>query len=377
MRLLGSGLSSAAAQASAAGTTTLGDTEVWIDQQPEPVAAALLSVDPSSIELLLPPNLSGPTRALRVKRSGVESAPLYFTLSPVAAEFYESGGGTPPRALLSTSDGAIVGAANPVGPGQVINAILTGMGAWSAESGSYLLPFKVFVDGAQAAIISAAPNGDYPGIESVSFELPSGIRSGVEVPIWIEQNGRRSRPYTVPVIAAAALSAISLFPASVEGGANVAITVTLDMPAPANGVTVALASDSLSVHVPTELTIPEGTKSATISVRTTAVTISQAVRLTASYRGVIQSVTLNAQTKPKPTVSGITLFPLQVTGGQIVAVTVTLSEGAPLAGLDVQLSSSNAAVTVPASIRFTSSSVSYGFTLTPAPVSTTVAVTIT
>jgi hypothetical protein len=98
LRLIGSGLSSAPAQASAAGTTTLGDTEVWIDQQPEPVAATLLSVDPSGIELLLPRSMSGPSRSLRVRRSGVESAPLYFTLSPAAAEFYEASSGTKPRA---------------------------------------------------------------------------------------------------------------------------------------------------------------------------------------------------------------------------------------------------------------------------------------
>ena len=93
--------------------------------------------------------------------------------------------------------------------------------------------------------------------------------------------------------AATGLSAVSLSPSGVAGGQPSVGTVTLDAPAPAGGVSVALSSSNTSVaSVPATVNVAAGATSQTFSVTTQAVATSSAVNVSATYAGVTRTATL-------------------------------------------------------------------------------------
>jgi len=86
---------------------------------------------------------------------------------------------------------------------------------------------------------------------------------------------------------------LSLAPSSVTGGNSSTGTVTLDGPAPGGSVVVSLSSSNPSVAtVPSGVTIPEGSASATFMVATVAVTSTMGVNISALYGGVTKSAPL-------------------------------------------------------------------------------------
>jgi hypothetical protein len=106
--------------------------------------------------------------------------------------------------------------------------------------------------------------------------------------------------------ASAALSAVSVNPASVVGGNASQGTVTLTAAAPSGGFAVTLADNSSAASVPTSLTVAQGATSAAFTITTTAVAASTPVTITASAGGVTRTTTL-------------TVTP----AGQLVPLTVT------------------------------------------------------
>ncbi|MDX2147342.1 MAG: hypothetical protein SFZ23_07445 [Planctomycetota bacterium] len=79
----------------------------------------------------------------------------------------------------------------------------------------------------------------------------------------------------------ATLSSLTPAATSVKGGRSTTLTVQLSAPAPAGGVTVALASNSTVASVPASVTIAGGARSATVPVTTSTVRRNTAVTLTA------------------------------------------------------------------------------------------------
>jgi ribosomal protein L11 len=67
------------------------------------------------------------------------------------------------------------------------------------------------------------------------------------------------------------VSALSLSPSSLKGGANSTGTVTLTGIAPTGGIQVALSSDRLEATVPATITVAAGQKSVQFTIKTTAV----------------------------------------------------------------------------------------------------------
>jgi hypothetical protein len=93
--------------------------------------------------------------------------------------------------------------------------------------------------------------------------------------------------------APAALSALSVSPASVTGGSAAQGTVTLTAAAPVGGFPVALSSsDPATASVPGSVSVAQGATSAGFTVTTSAVTASTPVTITASAGGVTRSATL-------------------------------------------------------------------------------------
>jgi len=79
--------------------------------------------------------------------------------------------------------------------------------------------------------------------------------------------------------------ALSVTPASIPGGSTATGTVTLSGPSPAGGASVALSSSDVAAQVPSVVTVPAGSSSASFSIPTLAVSAELAVSLTASYGG--------------------------------------------------------------------------------------------
>ena len=115
-----------------------------------------------------------------------------------------------------------------------------------------------------------------------------------------------------PGQAVAALTSLTVNPASVTGGAQTSTgTVMLSGPAPTAGAQVLLSSDNgAAASVPTSVTVAAGTSSATFTVSTSAVTASTPVTISASYAGVTKTASLAVV--PSGTTAGT--YTLTITG---------------------------------------------------------------
>jgi hypothetical protein len=89
------------------------------------------------------------------------------------------------------------------------------------------------------------------------------------------------------------VASLTLNPTSVVGGVQFSTgTVTLSRPAPAGGAQVMLSSSNGAASVPSIVTIPAGSASATFTVSTSIVVISTSATISASYNNTIKSATL-------------------------------------------------------------------------------------
>ena len=158
-------------------------------------------------------------------------------------------------------------------------------------------------------------------------------------------------------VTVAALSSVSLSPATLQGGGTGSATVTLTAPAPAGGAVVALtSSNTAAATVPASVTVPAGVASATTSsVATSPVSSTTTSVISATYNGTTRTATLTVTAPPPPapnaTLDTVSVSPASVQGGSTASTTVTLTAPAPAGGAVVSFSSSNTAVaTVPATM---------------------------
>ena len=211
----------------------------------------------------------------------------------------------------------------------------------------------ITVDGVQ--MTTSSSSGSFR-IERTGYTRPADctvdVNDGSATPLNVRLSG-------CTVSAAAALSAIGLSPATVQGGANASATVTLSGPAPAGGAVVSLTSSNpAAVTVPASLTVPAGaTSAATSAVATSAVSSTTTSVISATYGGVTRTATMTvtAPAEPPPpapsaTLDTVSLGPASVQGGSSSSATVTLTAPAPAGGAVVAFSSSNPVATVPATM---------------------------
>jgi len=174
------------------------------------------------------------------------------------------------------------------------------------------------------------------------------------------------------------LSSLSLNPTSVVGGNSSTGTVTLTAPAPSGGFVVNLSSSNPSVAtVPSTVTVPAGTTSATFTVSTRAVSSATSVTITASAGGVSRTATLTVNPAPSVTLQSLTISPTSVWGGSTATGTVTLSGPAPAGGVVVQLRSSSSRASVPSSVTIPAGATSARFTIQTRSAFSITTVTIT
>jgi hypothetical protein len=188
---------------------------------------------------------------------------------------------------------------------------------------------------------------------------------------------------TGSVVVQPAFGTVTASPSSVTGGASSQINVTLasGSVAPSGGLTFTVSSSTSIVSVPASAFIPAGSSSVGFTAATRSVSTNQSatINVSNSRLGSRQvRLTITPAQPPPPstiTVSALTLSPSTATGGNNVQGSVTLSATASVATV-VNLASSNAAASLPASVTVAAGSSSATFTINTTSVSAATSVTI-
>jgi acetyl esterase/lipase len=167
-----------------------------------------------------------------------------------------------------------------------------------------------------------------------------------------------------------ALSSLTLTPATFAGGCKTSTgKVTLTGKAPVGGIVVTLANTNPVATVPSSITVPSGSTSATFTITAPAVTANQSGTVTASQGG----TSLSGGLTVRPIgLTMLTLSPNPVVGPASSSGTVTLECAAAPGSIAIALSSSSTGVANPAapSLTIPAGSTQGTFTVTTADVST-------
>jgi len=168
-------------------------------------------------------------------------------------------------------------------------------------------------------------------------------------------------------------TAVSVSPTSVLGGTPSTGTVTLNSAAPAGGTVVNLTSSSSSAVVPSTVTIAAGASTGTFTITTSVVATSATATITATLGSTSVNTTL---TITPPGLTGLTLSPTSLQGGNSSTGTLTLSGPAPTGGDVVSLTSSSSSAVVPSSVTVAAGATSATFTITTSAVANSTTATI-
>lgn len=161
------------------------------------------------------------------------------------------------------------------------------------------------------------------------------------------------------------LSSVGLNPSTITGGQSATGTVNLTGPTPSAGALVSLSSANPAASVPSSITIPANSSSASFTISTTTVTTTTVGNITATYSGASKSATLTVNPPAPAAISSLTLSPSTIVGGSTATGTVTLTKAAPAGGIVVNLTSSNSTrAKVPATVLIPAGAVSKVFTIT-------------
>ncbi len=171
-----------------------------------------------------------------------------------------------------------------------------------------------------------------------------------------------------------AISHIIAEPGSVSGGNSTQARVTLNMPAPAGGALIKIATDMPQAETPTSVVIPEGKTDATVSpITTTPVPGATIGTVIAAYGLGWQQSSLGLW----PILWGIALGNESVVGGTSVVGTVTLFNPAPPGGIEVALVNNDSdLITLPQTVVIPEGGTGATFDVLTAPVSVPTRVTI-
>ncbi len=169
------------------------------------------------------------------------------------------------------------------------------------------------------------------------------------------------------------LTSIQLSPTSFAGGEDVTGTVRLTGIAPAGGILVSLSSSDAAVLVPASVLVEAGKSEVTFDATVLPVTANKDVTLSATHRG--QTVTETFRLE-KTVLKAIRFSTSETIGGESVQLIIDLNGPAPESGMDVTLTSSDASISVPASVSVPAGERSVSLELTVAAVATDKTVTV-
>jgi hypothetical protein len=147
---------------------------------------------------------------------------------------------------------------------------------------------------AVAAVPSSGTVTVAAGATTASFTVTTkAVANSTTVSITASYGGGAPQTASLTVIPPVLVS-LTLNPSTVTGGNSSVGTVTLNGAAPPGGAAVSLSSSDTSVAtVPSSVTIPAGSTSATFTVNTSTVVFSTSATISASWRGVTKRAVLN------------------------------------------------------------------------------------
>jgi hypothetical protein len=179
-------------------------------------------------------------------------------------------------------------------------------------------------------------------------------------------------------LAAGSISALSVDPSAVRGGATSTGTVTLAFPDPGDTTVLLFSGDTSVATVPSQVIVPAGAQSATFPIATNAAAPPTIVQITAWVGNTPRSASLsvNPARPAGPSLTAVSVVPSTLTGASPATGTVKFT--GPTDGATVQLSSSNPALArVPAETVVNQGKSTVAFPVTTSAVSANTTVTIT
>ena len=211
-------------------------------------------------------------------------------------------------------------------------------------------------EGLAIAIASSSEHAQVPpfirvegGQGEVAFPIhTSPVPAALEVTITASVDGEQGRNTTF-VLLPPGIASIAFEPSALHGGSTTTGTVTLTGPAGDNGAPVVIQSNSPLLSMPDRVLIPAGARFATFTAIATAVESETAVIVNAVLGEGMQSATVRIE---PPVLTGLTVNPALVVGGETATAVTTLDSPAADEGASVAITSSDTTI-VPAPGRIT------------------------
>ena len=177
--------------------------------------------------------------------------------------------------------------------------------------------------------------------------------------------GSSSQTATISLLAPVLVSGVACSPTSLGQSAVSTCTVTLTQSAPTGGSAVTLGSNNASLTVPASVTVASGATTATFSATAAAsIASNQTATVTATLGSSSQTATISLLAPVL--VSTLACSPTSLGQSAVSTCTVTLTQTAPAGGSSVTLGSSNASLTVPASVTVAAGAITATFSATAA-----------
>jgi hypothetical protein len=309
--------------------------------------------------------------------AGQTSATFPVTTSPVAADTQVTVSATYNSV---TQTAALTVTAATISPLNLSPATLLG---GNPSTGAVTLNGQAPAGGAVVTLSSSDPAAQVPatvtveaGQTSATFPVTtSPVAADTQVTISALYNAVTQTATLTVTAPVAALASVTVDPATVLGANPSTGTVTLDLPAPVGGASVALSTSDPAAQVPATVTVEAGQTTGTFPVTTSPVAADTQVTISAIYNAVTQTTTLTVMAPPAA-LTAVSVDPAAVLGGNPSTGTVTLDLPAPVGGAVVALSSSDPAAQVPATVTVETGQTSATFPVTTSPVAADTQVTI-
>ncbi len=190
-----------------------------------------------------------------------------------------------------------------------------------------------------------------------------------------------SRNFSLTVQAPAApptVSSLTCVSNQLSSGQSTTCTVTLNKAVSSGSQSVALSKSGAAVTMPSSISISSGGSSGTFTATGGSVTQDTAVTLTASANGGSGTftVTVKAPDAP-PALSSLACGATELSGGQSTNCTVGLTKAADSGGMQITLSKTAGALTMPGSVTVPQGDSSAGFAATAGQINSDTPVTVT
>lgn len=336
--------------------TQIGGASVTFNGQ----AAALVYVSPGQINLIVPEGAQ-PGTATVLAVSAVATTHGTAEIRKVAPSLFSSNGagigfGSILNAVTYAADPFLVETLENGGDDKRTRLAVYGTGIRLAAASQ--VKARGLTDSGKTLDLPVEYAGAAPGffgLDQVNVVIPAeadglGI---VHLSVTAETATSNAVDFTVLSIPAnrIGMAGLTLSSSIVAAGDPVSATVSLNAPAPSGGFLVRLSSTNDSIaRIQMLVTVPEKALSANVPIQTTSPVSSQDVQIIASAAGVSRSATLRVNRSDAPSLSSISVNPVNVSNGAPVTGTLTISGNAPVRGVTVALQSDNAALQVPAAV---------------------------